>query len=86
MKFYILKTMKGDFYFNILAPKYDSINTYENKNELWINNRMIPYSNIDFLLNNLPFDDFIRYGLQYNLNHYDSDKFMEIVDIYNEKN
>ena len=86
MKFYIIKTRTEDFYFGILAPKYDRIISEEEfPNDLWVNKRMIPNSNIDFYLTNLTFDEFLKYSNEYQLSEYDDERMGEIIEAYEGK-
>lgn len=63
-KFFIAKTKAGDFHYGVDVPAYDKFD-FDEHNNLWVNNRVIPFHNIDFYIVRIPLDDFKKYAVEY---------------------
>ena len=77
--FFILKTKSGDYYLGAEAPKYDHV-SLEDSIVMWVNDTMIPYSNVGYLTRKLKCDEFVE--ICEGLGIDDTEDFKKCVIIY----
>ena len=56
-RFYIIKTLTGDYYIGFLKPNWDSFDL--DSDPIQIKNVFIPYSNIDYVKIKIPYREFV---------------------------